>query len=126
MFVGDQYGKAEEAINFYISLFDNSKILDIARYKEDEPGGKPGDVKLAKFQLAGQEYLASESSMDHAFNFTPSISIYVNCQSDEIESLFEKLSAGGQIMMPLDSYGFSTKFGWVADKYGVSWQLNLV
>jgi predicted 3-demethylubiquinone-9 3-methyltransferase (glyoxalase superfamily) len=124
MFVGDQYGKAEEAINFYTSLFEDSKVLEIERWKEGEQGGKPGMVKLAKFRLAGQEYMASENSADHAFNFTPSISIYVNCQGDEIATLFDKLSDGGQIMMPLDDYGFSTKFGWVADKYGVTWQLN--
>ena len=76
--------------------------------------------------LANQEYMASENRMDHKFSFTPAISIYVNCDNeDELNQLFEKLSEGGQVMMPLDNYGFSKKFGWTADKYGVSWQLNL-
>ena len=76
--------------------------------------------------LANQEYMASENRIDHKFSFTPASSIYVNCDNeDELNQLFEKLSEGGQVMMPLDNYGFSKKFGWTADKYGVSWQLNL-
>jgi predicted 3-demethylubiquinone-9 3-methyltransferase (glyoxalase superfamily) len=126
MFVGDQCGKAEEAINFYVSLLDNSEIKNIEKYKWDEPGGKVGLVKFATFTLAGQEYLASENTMEHKFGFTPAMSIYVNCESeDEIDKLFATLSEGGQVMMPLGDYGFSKKFGWTADKYGVSWQLNL-
>lgn len=126
MFVGDQCGKAEEAINFYVSLFPNSEIKKIEKWKADEPGGVEGLVKQASFTLAGKEYMASENQMDHKFSFTPAISIYVNCGSEEeLNQLFEKLSDGGQVLMPLDNYGFSKKFGWTADKYGVSWQLNL-
>jgi predicted 3-demethylubiquinone-9 3-methyltransferase (glyoxalase superfamily) len=126
MFVGDKCGKAEEAINFYISLFPNSEIKHIEKWKAGEPGGQEGLVKQALFTIAGQEYMASENQMDHKFSFTPAISIYVTCESeDELNGLFEKLSYGGQVMMPLGDYGFSKKFGWVADKYGVSWQLNL-
>jgi len=70
--------------------------------------------------------MASENQMDHKFSFTPAISIYVNCKSEEeLHRLFEELSEGGQVMMPLDNYGFSKMFGWISDKYGVSWQLNL-
>lgn len=126
MFVGNQCGKAEEAINYYVSLFPNSEIKSIEKWKQDEPGGEEGLVKQASFVLDGQEYMASENRMDHKFSFTPAISIYVNCESgDELNQLFEKLSKDGQVMMPLDNYGFSKKFGWTADKYGVSWQLNL-
>lgn len=126
MFVGDQCGKAEEAISFYVSLFPNSEIKIVEKWKQNEPGGEEGLVKQASFILAGQEYMASENRMDHKFSFTPAISIYVNCDSeDELNQLFEKLSEGGQVMMPIDNYGFSNKFGWTADKYGVSWQLNL-
>jgi predicted 3-demethylubiquinone-9 3-methyltransferase (glyoxalase superfamily) len=76
--------------------------------------------------LAGQEYMANDSSLEHKFSFTPSISIYVNCESDEeIELLFKKLSEGGSAFMPLNNYGFSKKFAWLKDRYGVSWQLNL-
>lgn len=126
MFVGDQCGKAEEAIKYYVSLFPNSEIKNIEKWKHDEPSGVEGLVKQATFTLAGQEYMASENQMDHQFSFTPAISIYVHCNSeDELNNLFEQLSDGGQVMMPVDNYGFSTKFGWTADKYGVSWQLNL-
>jgi predicted 3-demethylubiquinone-9 3-methyltransferase (glyoxalase superfamily) len=126
MFVGEQCGKAEEAINFYISLFPDSEIKNMEKWKAGEPGGQEGLVKQAVFTLSGQEYMASENSMDHKFNFTPAISIYVNCENEaEIDKLFQELSNGGQQMMPLGDYGFSKKFGWTADKYGVSWQLNL-
>lgn len=126
MFVRDKCGKAEEAIRFYTSLFKNSEIKSITYFKAGEPGGKEGLVKHAVFTLAEQEYMASENTFEHGFSFTPSISIFVNCENeDEINTLFTKLSEGGGIMMPLDDYGFSKKFGWIADKYGVSWQLNL-
>lgn len=126
MFVGDQCGKAEEAINYYVSLFPNSKVTNIEKWKKDEPGGEEGLVKQSTFTLAGQQYMASENRMDHKFSFTPAISIYVNCENeDELHHLYEELSSDGRVMMPLDNYGFSTKFGWTADKYGVSWQLNL-
>lgn len=126
MFVGDKCGKAEEAIKFYTSLFKNSEIKHIHHWQKDEPGGKEGLVKQATFTLEGTEYMASENTMEHGFNFTPSMSIYVSCDNEnEINSLFEKLSEGGSVMMPLDNYGFSKRFGWTSDKYGVSWQLNL-
>ena len=126
MFVGDKCGKAEEAINYYVSLFPNSEIKNIEKWKAGEPGGREDWVKQALFTIAGQEYMASENSMDHKFSFTPAISIYVNCETeDELNKLYLELSRGGQVMMPLDDYGFSKKFGWTADKYGVSWQLNL-
>lgn len=126
MFVGDQCGKAEEAIHFYVDLFPDSKVVAIERWSANEPGGKEGLIKRATFILAGQEYMASENNMDHKFSFTPAISIYVNCVSKaEMHLLFGRLSVGGRVMMPLDNYGFSEMFGWTADKYGVSWQLNL-
>lgn len=125
MFVGDQCGRAEEAIDFYVSLFPNSEIKNIKKWQPGEPGGEEGLVKYALFVLDGQEYMASENGMDHQFSFTPAISIHVNCESEEeLNRLFEKLSEGGRVMMSLDDYGLSKKFGWVADKYGVSWQLN--
>ena len=126
MFTGDQYGKAAEAIAFYTSLFKNSEIKSMERFKAGEQGGNEGDVKLAVFTIAGLEYMAIDSPPVHKFNFTPAISIYVDCEhEEEITSLFQLLSANGNVMMPLDNYGFSKQFGWTADKYGVSWQLNL-
>jgi predicted 3-demethylubiquinone-9 3-methyltransferase (glyoxalase superfamily) len=126
MFTGAQCGKAQEAITLYTSLFSNSEIKNIEYWKPGEPGGKEGLVKHALFTLNGVEYMASENTFEHAFNFTPSMSIYVQCEDEhELTTLFEKLSHGGSVMMPLDNYGFSKKFGWISDMYGVSWQLNL-
>ncbi|MFI7454223.1 VOC family protein [Nonomuraea sp. NPDC049714] len=118
-------GVAEEAMNFYLSLFDDAEVLAIARYGPGEAGAE-GSVLSATFRLADQEYMAIDSAVHHAFTFTPSISLYVQCETaDEIERLFAALSEKGETLMPLDSYGFSTRFGWVSDRFGVSWQLNL-
>ena len=124
MFVGDNFGKAEEAIQFYTSLFPNSEIKKIDYFKEGEPGGKEGAVKHATFTIDKQEYMAIDS-LGHHFTFTPSVSIYVHCGSeDEINNLYAELLDGGKAMMPIGNYGFSKKFAWLADKYGLSWQLN--
>jgi predicted 3-demethylubiquinone-9 3-methyltransferase (glyoxalase superfamily) len=117
-------GKAEEAVNFYVSIFKLSHIINIDRYNVNEHGTE-GTVKLATFSLKGQELMCIDSS-GHKFGFTPSMSLFVNCDSeDEIDSLYENLSRGGQVMMPLQAYPFSKKYSWVSDKYGVSWQLSL-
>jgi len=70
--------------------------------------------------------MAIDSYVQHQFTFTPSMSLYVTCDThQEIDTLYQTLSEGGQVMMPLDAYGFSPKFAWIADRFGVSWQLNL-
>jgi predicted 3-demethylubiquinone-9 3-methyltransferase (glyoxalase superfamily) len=126
MFAGDQCGRAEEAIKFYTSLFRQSEVKKIEYFKAGEPGGKEGTIKHALFSLAGQEYMAIDSALGHSFSFSPSISIYVSCENEEeINRLFKSLLEGGSAMMPLNAYGFSKRFGWVTDKYGISWQLNL-
>ncbi len=118
-------GKAEEAMRFYTSLFKRSKILDVTYYGANEEGAE-GTVKHATFTLNGQEFMCIDSSESHAFTFTPSISLYVRCDTEaEIDTAFAKLSQDGQIFMPLDRYPFSKKFGWLSDRFGVSWQLNL-
>lgn len=118
-------GQAEEAMNFYISLFDQSQVLSITRYGENE-AGKEGTVLLAKFSLQGQVFMCSDTYIEHGFGFTPSMSLYVPCHTDEqITNLFDHLSQAGKVLMPLAAYPFSKKFGWVEDKFGVSWQLDL-
>lgn len=118
-------GKAEEAMNFYVSLFDDAKVLEILRYGPNE-SGKEGSVMRASFSIGGQTILCIDSVVSHGFSFTPALSLFVDCQSeDEIARLSSALSAGGNTFMPLDSYGFSRKFAWVSDRFGVSWQLNL-
>ncbi len=118
-------GKAEEAIQFYLSLFSNSSILNINRYEKNEKGEEK--IQLAGILLNGQEFMMIDSPVKHDFTFTPAISIYINCDAEEeIDALFNGLSQGGNILMPLAPYPFSRKFGWLADQFGVSWQLNLV
>lgn len=118
-------GRAEAAMNFYVSLFPNSEIVRIVRYEKGMPGPE-GTVMVAEFALGGRRYMCSDSYVHHAFSFTPSISIFVDCGSEEeLERLYRDLSADGEILMELDDYGFSRRFGWVNDRFGVSWQLNL-
>jgi len=118
-------GTAEAAMSFYVSLFPASAIIDIVRYGPGEAGPE-GSVKTANFSVAGQRVMCIDSPIKHAFTFTPAFSLFVECESEEqIESLATALLDGGQALMPLDNYGFSRKFTWVNDRYGVSWQLNL-
>jgi predicted 3-demethylubiquinone-9 3-methyltransferase (glyoxalase superfamily) len=118
-------GKAEEAMNFYVSLFDGAAVASIRRYGKEGPGNE-GSVVVASFTLKGQNFMCIDSYVSHGFGFTPATSIFVDCESEaEVDALFRNLSDGGQIMMPLDVYPFSRKFGWVADRFGVSWQINL-
>ncbi len=118
-------GKAEEAMNFYTSLFDQSEIVSISRYDENGPG-KEGTVIQATFTLHGQEFMCIDSYVNHNFTFTPAMSLYVTCNTEEeIETAFNKLAEDGAVLMPLGAYPFSKKFGWLNDKYGVSWQLTL-
>jgi len=120
-----QNGHAEKAMNLYVSLFDDGEVLDVTRWQQGEQGAE-GSIKLARFRAVGQSVLASDSPVKHAFDFTPSWSFFVDCGSGgEQERLFAELSDGGSVLMPLDDYGFSKRFSWVADRFGVSWQLNL-
>jgi len=119
-------GQAEAAMNLYTSLFKQSEILNLTRYGANEAGAE-GTVQHATFTLNGQEFMCIDSSAQHAFTFTPSISLYVRCETEEeIDRVFAALSQDGQILMPLDRYPFSAKFGWLADRFGVSWQLSLL
>ena len=102
---------AEEAMNFYLSIFKNSKIVSMTRYGEAGPGPK-GTVMAATFQLDGQEFVALNGGPQ--FTFSPAISFFVSCETQqEIDELWEKLSAGGE----------KNRCGWLRDKYGLSWQI---
>ena len=104
-------GKAEEAMNFYASIFKNSRIGRISRYGEAGPGPK-GAVVSGTFQLDGQEFMALNGGPQ--FTFSPAISFFVNCETqEEVDELWERLSAGGE----------KQRCGWLKDKYGVSWQI---
>ncbi|WP_165250431.1 VOC family protein [Paludisphaera soli] len=118
-------GKAEEAMRFYVSLFPNSEILDMMHYGPSEMGAE-GTVKLARFTIAGREFAAIDSPTEHQFGFTPAVSLFVDCESrEELEAAHARLVEGGMDLMPLGEYGFSARFAWVNDRFGVSWQLNL-
>ena len=119
-------GKAEEAMNLYLSLFKQSEIRSITRYGANVTGAE-GTVQQAVFALNGQEFMCIDSSIQHQFTFTPSMSLFVTCAAEEeIDQLYIGLSQGGEVLMPLAPYPFSEKYGWVSDKFGVSWQLSLV
>lgn len=118
-------GQAEEAMKLYTSVFANSEIISITRYGANE-AGKEGTVQHAAFSLAGQQFMCIDSNVKHEFTFTPAMSLYVTCESEaEIDAVYERLSQNGQVFMPLGEYPFSRKFGWVGDKFGVTWQLTL-
>jgi predicted 3-demethylubiquinone-9 3-methyltransferase (glyoxalase superfamily) len=117
-------GQAEQAMKAYVELFEQSKIIEIDRYGAGEPGAE-GTVKMATFSLNGQRIRCIDSPVKHDFTFTPATSLYVtSADEDQISRYFAALSQEGQILMPLDTYPFSKKFGWVQDRFGVSWQLN--
>lgn len=116
---------AENAMNFYVGLFDNSRIIKIQRWGENAPV-EAGKIMKASFEINGSLFMCSDSPAIHNWNFTPAVSNFIECESeDEIERLFSKLSEKGDIKMPLDNYGFSQNFAWIDDQFGVSWQLNL-
>jgi predicted 3-demethylubiquinone-9 3-methyltransferase (glyoxalase superfamily) len=118
-------GSAEEAMTFYVGLFRNAAIGHVERYGPGEPGPE-GTIKKADFTIAGHALSCIDSPIKHAFTFTPSVSLFVDCEDEaELDAAFARLAEGGRVLMPLGSYGFSTKFAWVADRFGVSWQLNL-
>jgi len=118
-------GRAEQAMNFYVSLFPGSRITSLRRYGPGEVGAE-GSVMRAEFSLPGQRLICIDSPAKHAFTFTPAMSLFVRCESEtDVDMLFARLSEGGQVMIPLATYPFSEKFAWLADRFGVSWQLSL-
>jgi len=116
-------GQAEEAIGFYVGLFDDSAIEFVEHYGDDAPG-MAGQIVHARVRIAGQLVLAMDSPPVHDFTFTPSTSFFVSCDSDsEVDRLFGALSEGGSVLMDLDAYPFAKRYAWVNDRFGVSWQL---
>lgn len=115
LFVGDRVGKVEDAMRFYTSLFPDSAIDSIARYEKDDVD-REGLIKHAEFRLAGQLFMAMESSLGHAFGFTGAISFFVKCRTQqEVDRFWSALTAGGDPR--------TQQCGWLADRYGVYWQI---
>jgi predicted 3-demethylubiquinone-9 3-methyltransferase (glyoxalase superfamily) len=113
-----QNGEAEEAMTFYTGLFADGEVVAVEHKPE-------GGIQLAVFSIAGQQVRCIDSPPVHEFGFTPSVSLFVRCESRaELDKLWAGLNEGGQALMPLDDYGFGP-FGWTNDRFGVSWQLSL-
>jgi predicted 3-demethylubiquinone-9 3-methyltransferase (glyoxalase superfamily) len=114
-FSGTQKGKAEEAINYYVSLFRMSSVDQVIHYEAGEPGPE-GMVKYAAFTLNGQKFAAMDSGNDVSFRFSPAISFVINCETqDQIDYHWDNLTAGGDVN--------AQNCGWLQDKYGLSWQI---
>lgn len=119
-----QRGDAEDAMRFYADVFAGT-IGDIERFGPGEHGTE-GKIKQATLTIARRQLRFLDSPPVHAFDFTPSISLCVTCEDvEEIDDTFERLAKGGSVLMPLDNYGPSTRFGWVKDRFGVAWQLDV-
>jgi predicted 3-demethylubiquinone-9 3-methyltransferase (glyoxalase superfamily) len=114
-FLTFQGGVASAALDLYRTVFDDFELIEIEHYGPQESGPE-GTVKVARFRLAGSDFSCADSPIDHAWGFTPAVSLWIDC---------ERLSDGGSVYMPLGDYGFSTRFGWVGDRFGVTWQLNV-
>ncbi len=114
MFVGEQCGKAEEAINLYGSIFRDVKVDHILRYGSDDHTDEPGTIKHAGFEIEGQSFAVMDSAHAHNFTFNEAISFMVNCDTqEEIDYFWEKLSADPT----------AEQCGWLKDKFGLSWQI---
>ncbi|ALM51257.1 VOC family protein [Halomonas huangheensis] len=118
-------GNASEALTVYRRIFSDFVVQSMECWPEEE-ASKPGLVKQARISFCGHDLMVIDSPVPHDFDFSPSTSLLVDFETPEaLQEAFTDLAEGGQIMMPLDDYGFSRRFGWVVDCFGVSWQLNL-
>lgn len=119
--------QAEEAVNFYTSIFKNSKILSESRYEKagaEISGMQEGSIMTVSFELNGQKFTALNGGP--VFKFTPAVSFTINLESEEeVDRLWEKLIDGGNAMMELGKYDWSEKYGWLQDKFGMSWQIGI-
>lgn len=117
-------GNAEEALRFYEQAVPGAEITSLQHW----PAGSPGDGKVlaAVLTIFGTAFRVNDSPIEHAFTFTPSTSIFVDFDDEaDLDAAYAALVDGGEALMALGNHGFSQKFGWVADRFGVSWQLNL-
>jgi predicted 3-demethylubiquinone-9 3-methyltransferase (glyoxalase superfamily) len=120
-----QGGKGRDALDFYVATIPHSRIESMQLFGAEGPGTE-GTILRAHAIIAGQAVMAHDSFIRHGFDFTPSFSFFVECADGaEFDRLFAALSEGGGVLMPPDNYGWSPKFGWLSDRFGVSWQLNL-
>jgi predicted 3-demethylubiquinone-9 3-methyltransferase (glyoxalase superfamily) len=110
--------QAREAAELYVSLFPGSKITNVTTLF----GTPSGDCDLVSFELAGQPFMAISAGPFVKFN--PSVSFHITCSTkEEVDAIWDQLSPGGKVLMPLDTYPFSARYGWLEDRYGLSWQV---
>jgi len=120
-----QHGRGREAVDFYVATIPGSRIVSVELFDAAGPGPE-GTIKRGHVEIAGQQVMVHDSFVTHGFDFTPSWSFFLECADEaEAERLFATLGEGGAVLMPLDDYGWSRRFGWVSDRFGVSWQINL-
>ncbi len=118
-------GAAGEALELYASAFDDAEVVDVQRFGDEGPG-KPGTIEAAFLRIGEQRIRLFDSPVEHAFGFTPAVSLFVELDSvGEVDAAFAKLSEGGGVLMGLDAYPFSPRFAWINDRFGVSWQLSV-
>ncbi|TDM03591.1 VOC family protein [Macrococcus carouselicus] len=119
-------GRAEEAVDFYTTIFNDSEIAAMNRYGTEGPGAE-GTINHSKFTLNGQQFMAIDNANGTDVPFTPAVSLVVNCDSEEeIRHLYDRLKTDGEVLMELMPMPpVARQFAWVADRFGLSWQLNL-
>ncbi len=118
-------GNAAEALAFYATVFADFRVERLERYAPGQ-AGPAGTVHRADVVFGEHRIIAIDSPVPHAFTFTPAMSLFVEFESaTALEAAFAQLADGGQVFMPIANYGFSQRFGWCGDRFGVSWQLNL-
>ncbi|WP_067842887.1 VOC family protein [Amphibacillus sediminis] len=118
-------GQAEEAMRLYVNGFNDAEINELHRYAHSEEGDQ-AKVQQGVITIHGQQIFFTDSIVKHQFDFTPSVSLFVKFDTlVELEYAYQTLIERGEVLMPLDQYGFSKKFVWFNDRFGVSWQLSL-
>ncbi len=120
-----QHGKAQAALDFWIETVPGSRLESVERFGPDGPGPE-GTIIRAHAVIAGQAVMVHDSFIAHGFDFTPSWSFFLDVADEaEFDRLFAVLSEGGGVLMPPGNYGWSRRFGWLSDRFGISWQVNL-
>jgi predicted 3-demethylubiquinone-9 3-methyltransferase (glyoxalase superfamily) len=120
-----QHAKGREAIDFYAATIPGSSVDSMQLFGPEGPGPE-GTILRAYLTIAGQKVMVHDSFITHGFDFTPSFSFFLDVADEaEFDRLFAALSEGGAVLMPPANYGWSPKFGWCSDRFGVSWQVNL-
>lgn len=118
-------GEAQDAVDLYASVLPDTGLVSAERYGEGDTG-PAGTIKVGLLHICGREFMCSDSPIRHDFSFTPASSIFVELgTTEELDRVFGALSEQGAVLMPPENYGFSTRFAWLNDRFGVSWQLNV-